>query len=356
MVDLHTLGWDESFAEAFSPYQQKGFAIARVGLEHREAYRVFTEEGEMWAEIIGKMRYEATGRADFPAVGDWVVISVASGDQRAFIHAILPRKSKFSRRAPGRDAEEQIVATNVDTVFLVQALNHEFNVRRLERYLVVALESGAHPVIILNKADLAEDLEQKRRAVEAVAKGIPVHVLAAKHNQGVEELKPYLEVGKTIAFLGSSGVGKSTLINRLLGQERQKVNEVREADDKGRHTTTNRELIILADGGLLIDTPGMRELQLWDASEGLSDNFSDIETIAKDCYFNDCQHEKEPNCAVKEALAEGTIDPKRYENYKKMEKELEFLASQTDKKLELERKERWKKIHKVMNRSKPKRG
>lgn len=355
MPDLQHLGWNELFAEAFEPYKRQGFTVGRVALEHRRAYRIFCEEGEFQAEIIGRLRYEAASRADFPAVGDWVVANLLPDEQRAFIHEILPRKSKFSRRAAGRDAEEQIVATNVDTVFLVQALNAEFNLRRLERYLVVAFESGASPVVILNKADLCEDLNQTRLEVEQIAQGIPVHTLSAKFNQGVEQLRPYLSVGHTIAFLGSSGVGKSTLINRLMGVEKQKVNEVREGDDKGRHTTSHRELIVLPEGGLLIDTPGMRELQLWDASEGLTDNFADIKVIAEACYFNDCSHEREPNCAVKEALAEGTLDAARFENYKKMQKELEFLASQTDKKLELERKERWKKIHKTMNRLKPKR-
>ncbi|MEW6126541.1 MAG: ribosome small subunit-dependent GTPase A [Acidobacteriota bacterium] len=355
MPDLQHLGWNEFFVDAFEPYKAQGFTVGRVALEHRGQYRIFAEEGEFQAEIIGRIRYEALSRADFPAVGDWVVVNLLPDEQRAFIHAVLPRFSKFSRRAPGRDAEEQIVATNVDTVFLVQALNSDFNLRRLERYLVVARESGASPVIILNKADLCEDLEKTKQEVEQVAMGGAVHTLSAKFNQGIEQLRPYLSVGHTIAFLGSSGVGKSTLINRLMGVEKQKVKEVRETDDKGRHTTTHRELIVLPEGGLLIDTPGMRELQLWDASEGLTDNFSDIEAIAEGCQFNDCKHEREPNCAVKEALSDGTLDAARFENYKKMQKELAYLATQTDKRLELERKEKWKKIHKTMNRMKPKR-
>jgi ribosome biogenesis GTPase len=356
MPDLQTLGWNEFFEGAFAPYKTAGFTVGRVTEEHRGVYKVFTESEELLAEITGRIRHEATSRADYPAVGDWVVIEKLPNEKRASIQVVLPRRSKFSRKAAGKNADEQIVATNIDTVFLVQALNQDFSLRRLERYLVLAFESGASPVIILNKADLCEDAEAKKSEVEAIAFGVPVHLISAKFEKGIEQLQEYLKTGRTIAFLGSSGVGKSTLINRLLGADRQKVKEARAGDDKGRHATTYRELIILESGGLLIDTPGMRELQLWEAGEGMSDNFSDIQEFADQCQFNDCKHEREPNCAVKAALENGELNVERFENYKKMQKELEFLASQQDKKLELERKERWKKIHKTMNRMKPKRG
>ncbi|HJQ23751.1 MAG TPA: ribosome small subunit-dependent GTPase A [Blastocatellia bacterium] len=356
MPDLITLGWNAHFEAAFAPYREQSFEAARVALEYQGLYRVMTERDELLAEVRGKLRYTAQGREDFPAVGDWVALSRLPNENRAVIEAVLPRTSKFSRKAAGETSEEQIVATNIDTVFLVVGLDHNYNLRRIERYLILAFESGARPVIILSKADLASDIEACLREVEQVALGTPIHAISAKRGAGLEPLEDYLGVGKTIAFLGSSGVGKSTLINRLLGEERQKTQDVREEDSKGRHTTVHRELIVLPAGGLLIDTPGMRELQLWDAGEGLTDSFADIEEMAAACRFSDCGHEREPACAVKAAIAEGTLAASRLENYKKIQKELEFLESRTDVRLQQSRKERDKRVHKVFNRLKPKRG
>lgn len=353
MYDLKTLGWNSFFENEFEPYKEEGCKVGRVALEHKGAYRIYTDSGELVAEVTGRVRFHARERGDFPAVGDWVVLGLHP-DKRASIHAILPRKSKFSRKAAtsrktiGSVAEEQIVATNIDTVFLIQGLDNDFNLRRIERYLVLAQESGATPVIILNKADLCHDVEAKLREVESIALGVPVHAISSKKDFGLEHLYQYLGEGLTIAFLGSSGVGKSTLINRLVGKDVQKVAEVRAGDDRGRHTTRHRELIMLPSGGLLIDTPGMRELQLWDVGEGVSDTFADIKAIASRCYFSDCRHENEPDCAVRDALAEGSLDANRFENFTKMTKEASYFDAQHDQKAKMSRKDREKKLHKMM--------
>ncbi|HSB08847.1 MAG TPA: ribosome small subunit-dependent GTPase A [Blastocatellia bacterium] len=355
MYDLKSLGWSEFFDSMFKPYRELGHFAGRVALEERGAYRLLTGEGELSARVRGKLRFDSESAADFPAVGDWVSVARRERDGLAQIHAVLPRRSKFSRKAAGGSSDEQVVAANVDTVFIVQGLDHDFNLRRLERYLVAAFESGAAPVVILSKADLCEDVENKRSEAESVAPGTPVHAISSISGQGLDELDQYVLPGTTVAFLGSSGAGKSTLINRIVGEEIQKTAAVREHDSRGRHTTTHRELIVLETGGLLIDTPGMRELQLWDASGSLGEAFSDVQSIAAACYFSDCGHQNEPGCAVREALEDGSLDRGRYESYAKMEKEIEYLDSRMDTKLHLKRKSREKKIHRAIRSIKNKR-
>lgn len=343
-MNLNQLGWNTHFEEAFEQYKNETYRVGRVALEHKGMYRVYAEDGNLLAEVSGKLRHRANGTDDFPAVGDWVVISVRKDEQKATIHAILPRKSKFSRKKAGTTTEEQIVASNVDYIFLVNALNTDFNLRRLERYLLLAWESGANPVIILSKADLCRDLEDKIREVESVAMGVPIHAISAEQQEGLDQLDSYIQLGKTIALLGSSGVGKSTLTNALYGEEKQDVKTIRKGDDKGRHTTTHRELILLNSGGIVIDTPGMRELQLWEADEGLGQSFSDIEKLILHCKFNDCKHETEPGCAVQHALSEGILDEGRFKSYVKLQRELAYLARKEDRRAALAETAKWKKI------------
>ena len=347
MNEMTSLGWSEFFERAFEPFHKQGHSQGRVALEQRGAYRLYTENGELPARVSGKLRFDSESAADFPAVGDWVAFSKPERDGLARIHGVLPRRSKFSRKAAGANTEEQVVAANVDTVFLVQGLDHDFNLRRLERYLVAAFESNAAPVVILSKADLCNEVDERILEVETVALGTPVHAISSVTGHGLDEIPQYISNGVTIAFLGSSGVGKSTLINRIVGEDIQKTLEVREHDSRGRHATTHRELIVLKSGGLLIDTPGMRELQLWEVGGSLSEAFSDVASIAAACYFNDCRHQNEPGCAVREALADGTLDADRYDHYLKLERELEYLDSRMDERLNLKRKNREKKIHRA---------
>ncbi|HEX2974077.1 MAG TPA: ribosome small subunit-dependent GTPase A, partial [Tepidisphaeraceae bacterium] len=297
------------------------------------------------------LRHQATRRSDLPAVGDWVAIEPRPQERTATIHAVLPRKSQFSRKVAGTVTDEQIVAANVETIFLVIGLDGDFNVRRLERYLTPAWDSGANPVILLSKADVSDEVAARIAEVESIAMGVPVHAISAVEHRGLDALEAYLKSGQTVALLGSSGVGKSTLINALLGSEHQRVQSVSDHQSRGRHTTTHRELILLPTGGILIDTPGMRELQLWDDSQSLSSTFDDIEQLAQQCRFRDCQHNSEPGCAVQRALEQGQLDPGRYENYRKLQKELQFLAARQDHQASLIEKAKWKKIHQWLKRN-----
>ena len=345
-MDLAQLGWAPHFAAS----QQALFpqlTPARVCAEFRGAYRVVAAAGEFSAKVDGKFRHAAVSRADYPTVGDWVACS-AVGVDSFLIHGILPRRNCVARRAAGTAIEEQLLAANVDTMFLVSALNAEFNPRRVERYVALAVESQTEPVIVLNKADLCPDLGEKLAALEPLASGIPLHVVAALHNDGLDTLARYLTPGRTVTVVGSSGVGKSTLINALLGEEALATAASRAGDDRGRHTTTARQLVALPGGALLLDTPGMRELHLW-AGADLGETFGDIKALARRCRFRDCRHQMEPGCAVRAAL--GTeLDAARLRNYHKLERELAFVERKTDVRARAEEKQRWKAIHKEARR------
>ncbi|MCI3919513.1 ribosome small subunit-dependent GTPase A [Paenibacillus sp. TRM 82003] len=332
MSEIKAWGWDDRRENEFAEYRKKGWIPGRIALEHKRMYRVWTEQGELLAELTGKLRHEAEGRDDFPAVGDWIAVAPRVSEGRGTVQALLERRSKFSRRAAGNETTEQIVAANVDTVFLVMSLNQDFNVRRLERYLLLAWESGASPVVVLTKADVCDDPERYVRETSTAAIGVPTHAVSAETGFGMEAVRAYLTEGRTAALLGSSGVGKSTLANALLGAEAQRVSGIREKDGRGRHTTTHRELALLPSGGLLIDTPGMRELQLWDVGAGLSHTFEEIEALAGGCRFGDCRHEKEPGCAVQEAIRNGTLDEGRLAGYRKMLAEAAYAARKEEEK------------------------
>ncbi len=322
------------------PHQAKGLEPARVILVYRKQLKVLSHRGEHWARTGGKIIHRADSAGDLPAVGDWVAARIPDAGE-ALVHAVLPRRTAFVRKVAGENATPQVLATNVDTVMVVMGLDGDFNVRRLERFMTLAWESRATPVVVLNKKDLASDLEAQLAEVNALTRGAAVHAVSALKHEGLDPLVPLFGSGKTVALLGSSGVGKSTLVNHLLGSEVMKTGSVRD-DGRGRHTTTRRELILLPHGGAVIDTPGLREVQMWAAEGGLAKTFDDLEALAVNCKFSDCQHDAEPGCAVKAALEDGTLDEARFASWLELQREMVWLGtpSQSRGRPESKRRER----------------
>jgi ribosome biogenesis GTPase len=333
---LDELGWDAGWASAFGQLHEENLIPARVAAQHRGAYEVWTAEGELRARAAGRLYYEHEVGAPVPAVGDWV------GVQEATITSILPRRSAFIRKRAGLGSDEQVLAANVDAAFLLAGLDDDFSLRRLERYITTAWDSGAEPIVVLTKADLCNDVGGAMLQVESVAIGVPVHPISNVTGIGIDDLASQsLRPGRTVVLLGSSGVGKSTLLNRLAGTELMRTAAIA-ADGTGRHTTTHRELVRLPGGALVIDTPGLRELQFWDGD--VSAAFEDIEALAADCRFRDCAHAREPGCAVLGAVDNGTLSLDRLRNWRKFQRELESIAARTDHRLRVARKKRWKAI------------
>jgi ribosome biogenesis GTPase len=326
---LESYGWSDELQAQFDPYAARGLVPARVTVQQRGVYTLASALGELAAALAGRFAYEAED-GDYPVAGDWVAAAARPDEGTATIHDVLPRSTAFVRRAAGATLGEQVVAANVETAFLVTSLNADLSLRRLERYLATAWESGARPVIVLTKADLCDDVEAAVFEVESIAYGVPVHPVSAVTGRGLDDLRAYLQPGRTAVLLGTSGVGKSTLVNALAGAELLATQEIRAGDARGRHTTTHRELVLLPGGGLVLDTPGMRELGLWDAEDGISGTFEEVEALFVDCRFSDCAHEAEPGCAVQAALDVGTLDPSRWESYRKLQRELAHLERKGD--------------------------
>jgi ribosome biogenesis GTPase len=360
VTTIEQLGWNPYFEAQRDPELDGDLIPARVAEEQRGSYRILTEHGPRYAELSGRFRHRASvGESALPCAGDWVMARVpavsseraTSSEDPSLIHRLLTRRTAFTRRAAGTRTVPQVVAANVDTFFLVQSLNRDLNLRRLERYLALLWESGAEPVLVLSKADLCDDPEPPAKAAREAAIGVTVLVVSALTRDGLDPLLPYLTPGRTAALIGSSGVGKSTIVNQLVGEDLMEVREIRD-DDRGRHTTTSRHLVPLPSGGMLLDTPGMRTVLLWEGEEGLDHTFEDIAAIAAECRFTDCGHGTEPGCAVRAALESGALTQERWHSYGKLLREARHEARKANVRLRMEEQRRWKRIA-VANRNRP---
>lgn len=349
-ANMKEYGLNENLAAEAAKYQ--GVYVGRILSQSKGIYRVVCENGEFFAEISGKFRYEINKQMDYPAVGDFILLDRDSGKNgNGIIHHVLSRKSAFIRKAAGKTGEEQVVAANIDTIFICMSVNNDFNLRRLERYLALAWESGATPVVVLTKVDLCDDVYGKVQAVASVAIGVDILGISTIENDGYDDVMSYFSQGRTVALLGSSGVGKSTLINRLTSQEMLDTQEIGD-DDKGRHTTTRRELILLPGGGMIIDTPGMRELGMWDVEIGLDKTFSDVESYFGKCRFRDCTHTTELGCAIYTAIELGKLSEKRWQSYLKLKIEDSYKENKVD--YMEQKKVRFKNIAKINKTNKKK--
>ncbi|HVN47709.1 MAG TPA: ribosome small subunit-dependent GTPase A [Bacteroidota bacterium] len=350
MISLEQLGYNSFVGQHAELFLAKGWTLARITQEHRGSYSIRTELVELPAEVAGRMMFQAASRIDYPAVGDWVAVEFYNNDQRAVIRAIVPRRTTLVRKAIGKNTEQQIIATNVDLVFIVHALDQNFTLSRVERYLVVARESGAMPILILSKKDCCSAglVEHVKQETQALAKDTPVILYDIHNAEEIASIAAFIQPGKTCCFIGPSGAGKSTLINKLVGHEILATGEVRDFDAKGRHTTTARQLIVLEHGGLLIDTPGIRELGVWSANTGIDETFDDIQELAVQCRFRDCTHTHEPHCAVQQALQDGTLTAERFDSFLKLQQETKFTESKKSRDISVERKEKEKQRSKII--------
>lgn len=337
-------GWNEYFNRQFEPFSNDGYTPCRVAVQNKNLYLLYTHLGEFTGEVSGRFLFDAETKVDFPAVGDWVATRLLEDEKKAIIDAVLNRKNKFSRKSAGVKTEEQVIAANIDVLFIMSSLNMELKTARIERYLTLAYENNVKPVILLSKSDLCENIQSLLNSVKQVSGKVPVYVISSIKHTGIDKLKNYFTGNKTAAIVGSTGVGKTTLINELNQNAGLNVKEITGYKDRGVHTTTRREMILLPGGGIIIDTPGMREIQLWGGNEGLKSEFEDLEELAGQCKFTDCKHETEPGCAVKRALNNGSLSYQRYKSYKKLQREADYFTFREEINEKLIEKRRWKKI------------